>query len=150
MQTRTTSRRLAVVDGMERAENAGYPGRMYAIAFDLDKKQLEECYPGNTPTQGYADIRKFLEARGFGHQQQSVYFGDQSVDAVSCVLAAQEMVKEHPWVRLCVKDIRMLRIEENNDLGVAIDRVPIPSPTPEAGSLFDVYTSSVERSAGSG
>lgn len=116
---------------------AGYPGRMYAIAFDLDIKQLGEHYPGNTPTQGYADIRKFLEAHGFGHQQGSVYFGDKSVDAVSCVLTAQEMVKEHPWVRACVKDIRMLRIEENNDLGVAIDRVPIPSPAPSAGSLFD-------------
>lgn len=114
---------------------AHYPGRMYAIAFDLDKKQLEDHYPGNTPTQGYADIRKFLVAHGFGHQQQSVYFGDKSVDAVSCVLTVQELVKEHPWVRSCVKDIRMLRIEENNDLGVAIDRVPLPSPAPVATSL---------------
>jgi virulence-associated protein VapD len=116
---------------------ADYPERTYAIAFDLDVKQLEQHYPGNTFKQGYADIRKFLEASGFGHQQGSVYFGDQDVTAVSCVLTVQEMVKEHPWVRYCVKDIRMLRIEENNDLGVAIDRVPIPSPAPEAGSLFD-------------
>jgi virulence-associated protein VapD len=115
---------------------ADYPGRMYAIAFDLDTTQLDEHYPGNTPTQGYADIGKFLKAHGFGHQQGSVYFGNPAVTAVSCVLTVQEMVKEHPWVRSCVKDIRMLRIEENNDLGVAIDRVPIPSPA-TAGSLFD-------------
>jgi virulence-associated protein VapD len=110
---------------------------MYAIAFDLVTKKLEEHYPGNTHTQGYADIGKFLKAHGFGHQQGSVYFGDWDVTAVSCVLTVQEMVKEHPWVRYCVKDIRMLRIEENNDLGVAIDRVPIPAPEHAAGSLFE-------------
>jgi len=110
---------------------------MYAIAFDLDVKQLEQHYPGNTSTQGYADIRKFLGNNGFDHQQGSVYFGGSTVDAVSCVLTVQELVKEHPWVRNCVKDIRMLRIEENNDLGVAIDRVPIPSPEPTDGNLFD-------------
>jgi virulence-associated protein VapD len=109
---------------------------MYAIAFDLDQKQLDEHYPGNTPTQGYADIRKFLETHGFGHKQGSVYFGDETVDAVSCVLTVQDMVKQNPWVRSCVKDIRMLRIEENNDLGVAIDRVPIPPAVPVAESLF--------------
>jgi virulence-associated protein VapD len=126
---------LAVVP--ETPASPHYPGRMYAIVFDLDTKKLDEHYPGKTHTQGYADIGKFLKADGFGHQQQSVYFGNSAVTAVSCVLTVQEMVKEHPWVRYCVKDIRMLRIEENNDLGDAIDRVPIPSPAPEAGSLFD-------------
>jgi virulence-associated protein VapD len=121
----------------ETPASSHYPGRMYAIAFDLDTKQLQGHYPGNTHTQGYADIGRFLKAHGFGHQQGSVYFGDNTVDAVSCVLTVQELVQEHPWVRSCVKDIRMLRIEENNDLSVAIDRVPIPSPTPEATSLFD-------------
>lgn len=136
MQTRTRRRQLAVVPILNGAANAGYSGRMYAIAFDLDQKQLDEHYPGNTPTQGYADIRKFLETHGFGHKQGSVYFGDETVDAVSCVLTVQDMVKQNPWVRSCVKDIRMLRIEENNDLGIAIDRVPIPPAVPVAESLF--------------
>lgn len=98
---------------------------MYAIALDLDTKKLEKHYPGNTHTQRYADIRKFLEAHGFLHKQGSVYFGDQTVDAVSCVLTVQDMVRDHPWVHSYVKDIRMLRIEEDNDLGGAIESVPI-------------------------
>ena len=47
------------------------------------------------------------------------------------------MVKEYPWVRSCVRDIRMLRIEENNDLGAAIDKVPLPTPAPADAKLFD-------------
>ena len=68
---------------VDRAANRHYAERVYAIAFDLDLNLLKEHYPGNTPTQGYADIRKFLESNGFGHKQGSVYFGDQNVDAVS-------------------------------------------------------------------
>lgn len=140
MHTTMRPRLVAMSHGegeVDRAANQHYAGRVYAIAFDLDLNLLKEHYPGNTHTQGYADIRRFLEARGFGHQQGSVYFGDQSVDAVSCVLTVQEMVKDYPWVRECVKGIRMLRIEENNDLGVAIDGVPLPAPAPPDASLFD-------------
>ena len=58
---------------------------------------------------------------GFAWRQGSVYFGDPArVDAVTCVLAAQRLATELPWFSRCVRDIRMLRIEENNDLGPAV------------------------------
>ncbi len=126
-------RRLVAIEDVETL-SADYAQRMYAIAFDLDVKLLETHYPGKTHTQGYHDIRKFLRANGFGHKQGSVYFGNQSVTAVSCVLAVQKMSREFPWINECVKDIRMLRIEENNDLSVALSKVPAPTP---ADSLFD-------------
>ncbi len=64
-----------------------------------------------------------LEDEGFLRRQGSVYFGEPDrVDAVTCVLVAQRLANELPWFSQCVRDIRMLRIEENNDLGPAISR----------------------------
>jgi len=90
--------------------------RMYAIAFDLDIEQLRVVYPHPSYNNAYADIKKVLLPFGFIWQQGSVYFGDQNMDAVKCVLAAQAVSNAYPWLKSCVRDIRMLRIEELNDL----------------------------------
>jgi virulence-associated protein VapD len=47
-------------------------------------------------------------------------FGDRGTDPVSCVLAVQALTKRYAWFRHVASDIRMLRIEENNDLMPAI------------------------------
>lgn len=93
---------------------------MYAIAFDLDTALLAENYGGNSPNNGYKDIANFLEGRGFTRQQGSVYFGNEAVNPVSTVLAVQEMARALPWFAASVRDIRMLRIDEDNDLNPAI------------------------------
>ncbi|HIB7356516.1 TPA: virulence factor [Escherichia coli] len=94
---------------------------MYAIAFDLDQDILQKTYPVLSYQNAYGDIKKALEAHGFTRQQGSVYFGDVSrVDAVTCVLAVMDIAKNHPWFAPAVQDIRMLRIEENNDLMPAV------------------------------
>ena len=68
----------------------------------------------------YGDIRKFMESNGFDWQQGSVYFGDETINAVKCVVVVQKLSQKYPWFPGCVKDVRMLRIEENNDLMPAI------------------------------
>ena len=40
--------------------------------------------------------------------------------AVKCVLAAQTLSKEYDWFKPSVSDIRMLRIDELNDLAPAL------------------------------
>ena len=95
---------------------------MYAITFDLDTKLLEQHYPASAWNQAYRDIENFLGDYGFFRQQGSVYFGDETVDAVSCVTAVQDLSQEYDWVEKCVRDIRMLRIEERNDLMPAIKK----------------------------
>lgn len=97
-------------------------GRVYAITFDLDTKVLEEAYEGKSWQNAYAEIRHTLGKFGFDWRQGSVYFGDETVDAVTCVLAVQELTTRFAWFRPSVRDIRMLRIEENNDLGPALER----------------------------
>jgi virulence-associated protein VapD len=94
---------------------------MYAIAFDLKVADLEQHYPGNSYNNAYGDIKKFLVPRGFSQQQGSVYFGDIGViDAVKCVMTVNALSVAFPWFKNCVTDIRMLRIEENNDLTPAL------------------------------
>ena len=94
---------------------------MYAIAFDLDTDALQERYPSPLAWRnGYRDVQRILEDEGFRWQQGSVYFGGADVDPVRCVLAAQRLVRELPWFSDVARDVRMLRIEENNDLGPAL------------------------------
>lgn len=97
---------------------------MYAIAFDLEQETLSKTYGSPTYTNAYSDIKKVLESYGFTRQQASVYFGNSDkVDAVTCVLAVQDLTKKFSWFSVSVEDIRMLRIEDNNDLMPAIEMV---------------------------
>jgi len=93
---------------------------MYAIAFDLDTETLKQSYPTPSYTNAYGDIRKVLEPLGFAWQQGSVYFGGTEMNAVKCVMAAQALSRQLSWFKASVRDIRMLRIEEMNDLEPAL------------------------------
>ena len=93
---------------------------MYAIAFDLDTELLQQVYPGPSWRHGYDEMRAIVEAEGFSWRQGSVYFGDATVDPVKCVLVTQRLARELTWFTAAVRDMRMLRIEENNDLGRAV------------------------------
>lgn len=93
---------------------------MYAIAFDLDIERLAQTYPGTFWNNAYRDIREALATRGFVWQQGSVYFGDEHVTPVTCVLSIQELSSRFSWFSSCARDVRMLRIEENNDLRPAM------------------------------
>ena len=104
---------------------------MYAISFDLDTKVLEQSYPTPSWQNAYADIGKFLRDRGFdtpaeeapsAWQQGSVYFGGDKINAVTCVLAALDLSRSLPWFAASVRDIRMMRIEELNDLMPAVQQ----------------------------
>lgn len=93
---------------------------MYAIAFDMDTDTLQKSYPGQSWTNSYTEIRSVLERHGFVRQQGSVYFGGREVNAVTCVLAVMDCVQSLEWFAVSVRDIRMLRVEEFNDLMPAI------------------------------
>lgn len=85
--------------------------RRYALTVELD--------PPFAATDD--DIAAILREHGFERRQGSVYFGDASVDPVRCVLAVQDVAARCAWFRLAAKGVRMLRIEENNDLMPAIE-----------------------------
>ena len=93
---------------------------MYAVTFDIDTNCLSNEYHTPSSTNAYGDIRKFMEANDFIWQQGSVYFGNDNMNAVRCVRVIQKLAKAYPWFSACAKDVRMLRIEEDNDLMDAI------------------------------
>ena len=95
---------------------------VYSIAFDMDIEALRTHY-GDPYNNAYLEIRRVLQRHGFTWQQGSVYFGGESVTAVTCVLAAQDLAQSLPWFAASVRDIRMMRIEELNDLMPAVQRV---------------------------
>lgn len=94
-------------------------GSMYAIAFDMDIESLRANY-GDPYNNTYVEIRRVLQGHGFTWQQGSVYFGGDKINAVTCVLAAIDLSRKLPWFAGSVRDIRMLRIEELNDLMPAV------------------------------
>ncbi len=94
---------------------------MYAIALDMDMESLRDHY-GDPYNNAYLEIRKVLQRHGFNWQQGSVYFGDEQINAVTCVLAAIDLAASLPWFPASVRDIRMLRIEELNDLMPAVQQ----------------------------
>ncbi len=94
---------------------------MYAITFDLDTETLKKGYHNPSWQNAYNDIAKFLRGHGFDRQQGSVYFGNETIDSVKCQIAVQLLTLEYDWFAPSVTDIRMLRIEDSNDLTPAIE-----------------------------
>lgn len=96
---------------------------MYAIAFDLSTEMLRETYRNDSIGNAYSDIRGVLNKFGFQRQQGSVYFGSEGTNAVTCFEAIAELAERFDWFSPSVQDIRMLRIEDDNDLTPVITRV---------------------------
>jgi virulence-associated protein VapD len=92
--------------------------RVYAITFDLKTDVLRDERGDNHHC--YREIKAILEKEGFRWVQYSVYFGNPKTTPVHCVLAVQRLCNELSWFADSVRDIRMLRIEEENDLRPAL------------------------------
>ena len=97
-------------------------GVVYAIAFDMDIEQLRVHY-GDPYNNAYLEIRRVLEGHQFAWQQGSMYFGGPAVTAASVMVAVIDLTTQLPWFAASVRDIRMLRIEELNDLMPVVQRV---------------------------
>jgi virulence-associated protein VapD len=102
---------------------------VYAIAFDLDTAAAERLCGPNW-RNCYPKLRDVFAEFGFGRVQGSVYFGDVNSDAVHCVMAVQEADRRFAWFAQVVRDLRMLRVDEDNDLMPAINnRLRLDGPS---------------------
>jgi virulence-associated protein VapD len=119
---------VAIKDARQSPIRPGLPasfkreGVVYAIAFDMDIERLRIHY-GDPYNNAYVEIRRVLEGQGFLWQQGSVYFGGPAVTAASVMVAVIELTTRLPWFAASVRDIRMLRIEELNDLMPVVQRL---------------------------
>ena len=94
--------------------------RVYAIAFDLDTATAEALC-GSAWRGCYEKIALVFAEYGFTRVQGSVYFGSETTDAVHCVMAVQDADRRYSWFGRAVRDLRMLRVDEDNDLMPAIN-----------------------------
>ncbi len=102
---------------------------MFAIAFDMDTKKLESHF-GASYTNKYSEIKTFLETEGFRWKQGSLYYGDKETTTMGTpFLVVRKLSRQMPWFKACVKDIRVLKIEEDDDLIPHLDDSPEPALT---------------------
>ncbi len=84
-------------------------GRVYAIAYDLNNEAAERH-------GAWAKIGRVLEGHGFHRQQGSVFYGNENTTAMTCAAAVLDLNDRYAWFWEVVRDMRMLRIDEEDDL----------------------------------
>jgi virulence-associated protein VapD len=87
----------------------------YALAIDLDAERRRVDAADQ-------DLRRILQQHGFDRHQGDVHYGGESVTAVTCVLAAQDLARSLPWFAASARQVRMLRVGESDDLMPAVQR----------------------------
>ena len=91
----------------------------YAICIDLDPGVLAQIY-GPSWQAAYSDVTRFLAEHGFVRRYGTVYFGNDTIVAVHCMMVVQQLALEFDWFAPAASDVRMIRIEGNNDLRAAM------------------------------
>ena len=86
---------------------------MYAVLIDLDTDSLLEYEKLNNVNQ---QIKIYMIENGFIWKQGNIYFGNENITAVNSVVVIQKLAQKYFWFSTCVKEVRMLRIEENTNL----------------------------------
>lgn len=84
-------------------------GRVYAIAYDLNGDAAERH-------GAWGKIARVLESYGFHRQQGSVFYGTEHTTAMTCAAAVLALHDKYEWFWEVVRDMRMLRISEQDDL----------------------------------
>lgn len=85
---------------------------MFAIAFDMDIKELRSTY-GEPYNNAYYEIKIILRNYDFYNAQGSVYLTDK--DDMANLFAAILALKNIPWFKAAVRDIRAFKVENWSD-----------------------------------
>lgn len=90
---------------------------MFAIAFDMDIKELRTTY-GEPYNNAYYEIKILLRKFDFYNTQGSVYLTDKN--DMSNLFAAIYELKKTDWFKKSVRDIRSFRVEDWSDFTMII------------------------------
>ena len=85
---------------------------MFAIAFDMDIKELRSSY-GEPYNNAYYEIKILLRKYDFYNTQGSVYLTDKN--DMATLFAAIYALKSIDWFKSSVRDIRAFRVEDWSD-----------------------------------
>lgn len=87
-----------------------------SLNFDLDTNSLLDIHPSKNKTQGYSDIRAFLEKNGFTHRQGSGYISNIPMKEHELLEVIDKLKDEFPWLPECIKKFDVTNIGETFDL----------------------------------
>ncbi|MDR1184811.1 MAG: hypothetical protein LBK67_08445, partial [Coriobacteriales bacterium] len=79
------------------------PRRKKAINFDLDTASLRDLFGEKGRRNAYAQIMRFLSAKGFEHRQWSGYVSVDRLSYAETYLVIEELLEKHPWLGVCAK-----------------------------------------------
>ena len=85
---------------------------MFAIAFDMDIKELRSTY-GEPYNNAYYEIKILLRNYNFYNTQGSVYLTDK--DDMANLFAAIYALKKIKWFKSSVRDIRAFKVKNWSD-----------------------------------
>jgi virulence-associated protein VapD len=85
---------------------------MFAIAFDMDIKELRNTY-GEPYNNAYYEIKMLLRRYDFYNTQGSVYL--TSKDDMANLFSAINALKNIQWFKAAVRDIRAFKVENWSD-----------------------------------
>ena len=93
------------------------------ITFDLSQDALRQHYPRKETAQdpqffkrAYKDIQRFMDDNGFERRQYSVYVSRSELTTLDVAILVQQMVRQLPWLRQCVKEITATNIGAQHSL----------------------------------
>ena len=92
---------------------------MFAIAFDMDIKELRSTY-GEPYNNAYYEIKIILRKHNFFNTQGSVYLTDK--DDMANLFSAIDALKKIDWFRSSVRDIRAFKVENWSDFTEIVKR----------------------------
>ncbi len=95
---------------------------MFAIAFDMDIRQLRSTY-GATYNNAYYEIKILLRKYDFYNAQGSVYLTDK--EDMANLFSAIDALKHLDWFVRSVRDIRAFKVENWSDFTQVVkDGIP--------------------------
>lgn len=88
----------------------------------MDIKELRKSY-GEPYNNAYYEIKLILRKYGFYNAQGSVYLSDK--DDMTKVFSAIFALKNTPWFKAAVRDIRAFRVESWSDFTQIVKDIPV-------------------------
>jgi virulence-associated protein VapD len=113
---------------------------MHILNIDLDSEAIRDL---PNPRAQIADV---LLKRGFERIATNLYSGGEAMDTLRCVLAVQQLSRLLPWFTHCARDVRLLHVEQIDDLlPVVKEMAAAIEPARSLTPFFDEQLRSQQR-----
>ena len=114
------------------------------MTFDLDTNALRKYYPTSSWRNAYEIIKKHMRKNGFSWQEGSVYVSDKPVLDGDVVTLLRELVRENPWLNVCMRDCTLTNIGRQHSQNYLFDKnAKIPTREESKTSTMDGYRAKI-------